>query len=313
MNIIKDSLSLFYTDISRAVASPFLSAEPLSFCFCLRFRTCRGKCGVWPSWTCLHGWSCSRPWTLRSGQSRASRTSWTKSRPTTFPQNGTMLNLSFLKHLKTTSAKRQLTSHCVWSVNCRKLKAKTRNCWLRSSVWKRRRRSCGYGEVSTRGWMGAGDYHTAGRLCSKQTLGTRMCTETCIVARGSWICAQLWGSPVTRVSHPLMCWYCVLNNGCPVCPVTIGVKHQDSQNSFLAFLNAPTSALDQFDVSITQKIWLWARQVIQIHDFDSLLSIKMFSSLHYLFFHQFLFVFVFCFPHITSCHTRTLIPHPHLL
>uniref|UniRef100_A0A673MCD6 Serine/threonine-protein kinase MRCK alpha n=1 Tax=Sinocyclocheilus rhinocerous TaxID=307959 RepID=A0A673MCD6_9TELE len=29
-----------------------------------------------------------------------------------------------------------------------------------------------------------------------------------------------------------------------------GVKHQDSQNSFLAFLNAPTSALDQFDVSV---------------------------------------------------------------
>ncbi|KAL6096279.1 cdc42bpa [Pungitius sinensis] len=28
-----------------------------------------------------------------------------------------------------------------------------------------------------------------------------------------------------------------------------GVKHQDSQNSFLAFLNAPTSALDQFDRS----------------------------------------------------------------
>ncbi|KAM9703884.1 serine/threonine-protein kinase MRCK alpha isoform 3-T3 [Menidia menidia] len=28
-----------------------------------------------------------------------------------------------------------------------------------------------------------------------------------------------------------------------------GVKHQDSQNSFLAFLNAPTSALDQFDDS----------------------------------------------------------------
>uniref|UniRef100_A0A8C3B4I1 non-specific serine/threonine protein kinase n=1 Tax=Cyclopterus lumpus TaxID=8103 RepID=A0A8C3B4I1_CYCLU len=27
-----------------------------------------------------------------------------------------------------------------------------------------------------------------------------------------------------------------------------GVKHQDSQNSFLAFLNAPTSALDQFDM-----------------------------------------------------------------
>uniref|UniRef100_A0A671QLU7 Serine/threonine-protein kinase MRCK alpha n=1 Tax=Sinocyclocheilus anshuiensis TaxID=1608454 RepID=A0A671QLU7_9TELE len=31
-----------------------------------------------------------------------------------------------------------------------------------------------------------------------------------------------------------------------------GVKHQDSQNSFLAFLNAPTSALDQFDVSVLQ-------------------------------------------------------------
>ncbi|KAM6138627.1 serine/threonine-protein kinase MRCK alpha isoform 4-T4 [Phoenicopterus ruber ruber] len=28
-----------------------------------------------------------------------------------------------------------------------------------------------------------------------------------------------------------------------------GVKHQDSQNSFLAFLNAPTSALDQFEVT----------------------------------------------------------------
>uniref|UniRef100_A0AAQ5XYT5 Serine/threonine-protein kinase MRCK alpha n=1 Tax=Amphiprion ocellaris TaxID=80972 RepID=A0AAQ5XYT5_AMPOC len=32
-----------------------------------------------------------------------------------------------------------------------------------------------------------------------------------------------------------------------------GVKHQDSQNSFLAFLNAPTSALDQFDVSIISR------------------------------------------------------------
>lgn len=31
--------------------------------------------------------------------------------------------------------------------------------------------------------------------------------------------------------------------------MSVGVKHQDSQNSFLAFLNAPTSALDQFDVS----------------------------------------------------------------
>uniref|UniRef100_A0A8C2JAU1 non-specific serine/threonine protein kinase n=1 Tax=Cyprinus carpio TaxID=7962 RepID=A0A8C2JAU1_CYPCA len=30
--------------------------------------------------------------------------------------------------------------------------------------------------------------------------------------------------------------------------ISKGVKHQDSQNSFLAFLNAPTSALDQFDI-----------------------------------------------------------------
>ncbi|XP_077197027.1 serine/threonine-protein kinase MRCK alpha isoform X3 [Paroedura picta] len=30
-----------------------------------------------------------------------------------------------------------------------------------------------------------------------------------------------------------------------------GVKHQDSQNSFLAFLNAPTSALDQFEDSLS--------------------------------------------------------------
>lgn len=157
------------------------------------------------------------------------------------------------------------------SVNCRKLEVKTRNCWLKLSVWKRRRRSCGYGEVSTRAvaeWAlcteTVGDYHTAGGLCSNQTLGALnvLRTDKCIVAWGSWICAPaLWGGPVTRVSHPLMFWYCVLNNGCLVCPVTTGVKHQDSQNSFLAFLNAPTSALDQFDVSITEKIWLRAQQL----------------------------------------------------
>lgn len=117
MNIIKeDSLSLLHWQVSRAAVSPFLSGDSLSFCFCLRFRTCRGKCGVWPSWTCLRAWSCSRPWTLRSGQSRASRTSWTKSRPTTFPQNGMTAEL-FKKQLKTTFAKRQLTYHCVWSIS----------------------------------------------------------------------------------------------------------------------------------------------------------------------------------------------------
>uniref|UniRef100_A0AAQ6A897 non-specific serine/threonine protein kinase n=1 Tax=Amphiprion ocellaris TaxID=80972 RepID=A0AAQ6A897_AMPOC len=41
----------------------------------------------------------------------------------------------------------------------------------------------------------------------------------------------------------LIC-YCKHNNHKKFC-----VKHQDSQNSFLAFLNAPTSALDQFDDS----------------------------------------------------------------
>uniref|UniRef100_A0A8B9QF56 Serine/threonine-protein kinase MRCK alpha n=1 Tax=Apteryx owenii TaxID=8824 RepID=A0A8B9QF56_APTOW len=34
-----------------------------------------------------------------------------------------------------------------------------------------------------------------------------------------------------------------------------GVKHQDSQNSFLAFLNAPTSALDQFEVMFDCASW----------------------------------------------------------
>uniref|UniRef100_A0A7N6BV82 non-specific serine/threonine protein kinase n=1 Tax=Anabas testudineus TaxID=64144 RepID=A0A7N6BV82_ANATE len=38
-------------------------------------------------------------------------------------------------------------------------------------------------------------------------------------------------------------------HSCIICAVSVGVKHQDSQNSFLAFLNAPTSALDQFDRS----------------------------------------------------------------
>uniref|UniRef100_A0A672R051 Serine/threonine-protein kinase MRCK alpha n=1 Tax=Sinocyclocheilus grahami TaxID=75366 RepID=A0A672R051_SINGR len=44
-----------------------------------------------------------------------------------------------------------------------------------------------------------------------------------------------------------------------------GVKHQDSQNSFLAFLNAPTSALDQFDVSL--------RSQPKVHQF----SVKTFT------------------------------------
>ncbi|PKU35867.1 serine threonine-protein kinase mrck alpha [Limosa lapponica baueri] len=36
----------------------------------------------------------------------------------------------------------------------------------------------------------------------------------------------------------------------------VGVKHQDSQNSFLAFLNAPTSALDQFEIDSVENFTL---------------------------------------------------------
>uniref|UniRef100_A0A8C1E1J8 Serine/threonine-protein kinase MRCK alpha n=1 Tax=Cyprinus carpio carpio TaxID=630221 RepID=A0A8C1E1J8_CYPCA len=45
-----------------------------------------------------------------------------------------------------------------------------------------------------------------------------------------------------------------------------GVKHQDSQNSFLAFLNAPTSALDQFDVSLRSQV-LFMRLSLDSADF----------------------------------------------
>uniref|UniRef100_A0A7M4EMD1 Serine/threonine-protein kinase MRCK alpha n=1 Tax=Crocodylus porosus TaxID=8502 RepID=A0A7M4EMD1_CROPO len=50
-----------------------------------------------------------------------------------------------------------------------------------------------------------------------------------------------------------------------------GVKHQDSQNSFLAFLNAPTSALDQFEVSVQPFEYLsqyWKERIFD--DVDSL-------------------------------------------
>uniref|UniRef100_A0A671PKG9 Serine/threonine-protein kinase MRCK alpha n=1 Tax=Sinocyclocheilus anshuiensis TaxID=1608454 RepID=A0A671PKG9_9TELE len=51
-----------------------------------------------------------------------------------------------------------------------------------------------------------------------------------------------------------------------------GVKHQDSQNSFLAFLNAPTSALDQFDVSLRSQV-LFMRISPKAHQF----SVKTFT------------------------------------
>lgn len=50
------------------------------------------------------------------------------------------------------------------------------------------------------------------------------------------------------------------------CCCFLGVKHQDSQNSFLAFLNAPTSALDQFEVSTKLiKFICYMFQYVHIH------------------------------------------------
>ncbi|XP_059374503.1 serine/threonine-protein kinase MRCK alpha-like isoform X2 [Carassius carassius] len=47
-----------------------------------------------------------------------------------------------------------------------------------------------------------------------------------------------------------------------------GVKHQDSQNSFLAFLNAPTSALDQFDHSTACGLAGKGRRIDSIDNFS---------------------------------------------
>ncbi|XP_073683638.1 serine/threonine-protein kinase MRCK alpha-like [Garra rufa] len=47
-----------------------------------------------------------------------------------------------------------------------------------------------------------------------------------------------------------------------------GVKHQDSQNSFLAFLNAPTSALDQFDRSAASGSAGKGRRIDSIDNFS---------------------------------------------
>ncbi|KAG5847079.1 serine/threonine-protein kinase MRCK alpha-like isoform X3 [Anguilla anguilla] len=48
-----------------------------------------------------------------------------------------------------------------------------------------------------------------------------------------------------------------------------GVKHQDSQNSFLAFLNAPTSALDQFDRSPAYVTTSKGRRIDSVDNFTS--------------------------------------------
>uniref|UniRef100_A0A673ME29 non-specific serine/threonine protein kinase n=1 Tax=Sinocyclocheilus rhinocerous TaxID=307959 RepID=A0A673ME29_9TELE len=48
-----------------------------------------------------------------------------------------------------------------------------------------------------------------------------------------------------------------------------GVKHQDSQNSFLAFLNAPTSALDQFDEDGRSQVTSHSRSPSTTSDMES--------------------------------------------
>lgn len=61
----------------------------------------------------------------------------------------------------------------------------------------------------------------------------------------AWVYAQTLNSARQR-SSTKRSFFCSLKTCC----CFLGVKHQDSQNSFLAFLNAPTSALDQFEVSV---------------------------------------------------------------
>lgn len=82
----------YNNDSYRAALSHFLSFEFFhvfpNFFSSLFFRTCHGRCGASPSWTCRPVWSCNPPWTLRSEPSRVSRMSWTRSKPTTSPQNG---------------------------------------------------------------------------------------------------------------------------------------------------------------------------------------------------------------------------------
>uniref|UniRef100_A0A8C9T1U0 Serine/threonine-protein kinase MRCK alpha n=1 Tax=Scleropages formosus TaxID=113540 RepID=A0A8C9T1U0_SCLFO len=61
------------------------------------------------------------------------------------------------------------------------------------------------------------------------------------------------------------------------CLFFAGVKHQDSQNSFLAFLNAPTSALDQFDVSYEDSVFVLAYSR-QTDTFNAGLSVQLHKS-----------------------------------
>uniref|UniRef100_A0A5F8HD75 Serine/threonine-protein kinase MRCK alpha n=1 Tax=Monodelphis domestica TaxID=13616 RepID=A0A5F8HD75_MONDO len=56
-----------------------------------------------------------------------------------------------------------------------------------------------------------------------------------------------------------------------------GMEHQDSQNSFLAFLNAPTSALDQFEVSI-KSFELLFLLFISPYYFEKFLSLTFYAA-----------------------------------
>lgn len=99
-------------------------------------------------------------------------------------------------------------------------------CTVSWTTWKRRTRTC---RQRSRGW------NRKLRICD--CLKVKAWTFEINQAKfldildGVYVC-------MGNLSH-VMCY--------------IGVKHQDSQNSFLAFLNAPTSALDQFDVGVLKQ------------------------------------------------------------
>lgn len=95
--------------------------------------------------------------------------------------------------------------------------------------------------------------------------------------------------------------------------MSVGVKHQDSQNSFLAFLNAPTSALDQFDVSIQDwksSLGLELKICNQLGNHKSavhkIISVLLLHAFMFIFrSHEFskIFIFVFIFLVVSLLHS----------
>lgn len=183
------------------------------------------------------------------------------------------------------------------SVNCRMWRVKTRSSWLRLTGWRRRPRSCDYEGVRFQIQILLPNAETTGRRRAMEDLSRLNFPVSCWTAKscerlspqkdgelqsltnlegalcrpphaGEWkriVAAVTWHGP--HFSE----WSCDswlsqlfdvfhVNRSCVICSVSAGVKHQDSQNSFLAFLNAPTSALDQFDVSIGENKSLHIRR-----------------------------------------------------